>query len=98
MCCENKATKRNYISQSSALLYDQIKSPRTNSSSIEMPESGYNNSLDCKKCFTYHFNVFISYRNHATISKNIKHLIEVWVVKNGFQGRHVTQNLEIPIN
>ena len=42
MCCENKATKRNYISQSSALLYDQIKSPRTNSSSIEMPESGYN--------------------------------------------------------
>ena len=42
MCCENKATKRNYFSQSSALLYDQIISPRTNSSSIEMPESGYN--------------------------------------------------------
>ena len=43
MCCENKATKRNYFSQSSALLYDQIISPRTVSSSIEIPESGYNN-------------------------------------------------------
>ena len=37
-----KDTKRNYFSQSSALLYDQIISPRTISSSIEMPESGYN--------------------------------------------------------
>ena len=57
MCCENKATKRNYISQSSALLYDQIKSPRTNSSSIEMPESGYNKKnnseavvIQCSQC------------------------------------------------
>ena len=28
----------------SSLLYDQIISPRTISSSIEMPESGYNNN------------------------------------------------------
>ena len=44
MCCENKTTKRNYFSWSSALLYDQIISPRSISSSIEMPESGYNRS------------------------------------------------------
>ena len=37
-----KLQKESYFSQSSALLYDQIISPRTNSSSIEMPESGYN--------------------------------------------------------
>ena len=42
MCCENKVTKRNYFSKSSTLLYDQIIFPRTSSSSIEMPESGYN--------------------------------------------------------
>ena len=75
MCCENKATKRNYISQSSALLYDQIISPRTNSSSIEMPESGYNtkeclhkyrkNEIELGFRFQFHFNleckVFTSY-------------------------------------
>ena len=37
-----KLQKRNYFSQSSALLYDHFISPRTSSSSIEMPESGYN--------------------------------------------------------
>ena len=50
MCCENKATKRNCISQSSALLYDQIISPRTISSSIEMPESGYNKLAKTLAC------------------------------------------------
>ena len=59
MCCENKATKRNYFSKSSALLYDQIISPRTSSSSIEMPESGYNNKLRSWK-FIPHSEVFLS--------------------------------------
>ena len=50
MCCENKAYKKKLIfSKSSALLYDQIISPRTSSSSIEMPESGYN---ICDNCFS----------------------------------------------
>ena len=37
-----KLQKEKNVSKSSALLYDQIISPTTISSSIEMPESGYN--------------------------------------------------------